>query len=70
MNDNYETRSHDEHLERLLSGALFEYLDKGMIDELEADMGYIIDREIKEYEKKIKILDTAKRRFLVVNEVD
>jgi len=64
------SRSHDDHLERLLSWAIFEYLDKGMIDELEADIGYVIDRAIKQYQDKIKILDSAKRRFLVVDEVD
>lgn len=58
------SRSHDQHLERLLSGAIFEYLDRGMIDELEADMAYVLNQEINLLQQKIKAFQSAKRRLL------
>lgn len=68
------SRSNDQQLERILADAIFEYLERGMVDELEADIAYLIDREIKQYQEKIKVLKSARCRFtrlklhLLVNE--
>jgi hypothetical protein len=56
-------RSHDQHLERLLAGAVFEYLDKGMIDELMGDLHFVINQEIKVFENRVGTFKSALNRF-------
>ena len=53
--------SNDEHKMRCLRGALFEYLDDGMIDELMEDIKIIIKEEEEKYAEYISNYKKARK---------
>lgn len=52
LQDKTKKRPDDSHHQRLLRGAVAEYLDEGLIEDFMEDMGYILSSEIAHFEEQ------------------
>lgn len=52
LQDKTKARGDDTHHQRLLRGAVAEYIDEGLIDTFMEDMAYILSSEIANFEEQ------------------